>query len=139
MRRRIWTFIRQADILFSFAIGLPSMIRPGDTDTQLPLNLKDEDLDEDTQIMPAARPKNELTQVSYSIAKAELAFTFGRIAEATLGVDAVPYEEIMKLDNELRDAYFKLPPDLHWKSMAEAHLDPATHVTMRMNISIGSI
>lgn len=136
MRRRIWTFIRQADILFSYNIGLPSMIRSSDTDTQLPLNLKDDDIDEDTQVVPEPRPIGEFTQISYLIAKAELAFIFGRIAEATQGVDATPYDEIVKLDNELRDAYFRLFPELRWKPLAESQLDPATTVTMRINISL---
>lgn len=36
MRRRIWTFVRQSDLMFSFQLGLPSMIRLGDCDTALP-------------------------------------------------------------------------------------------------------
>lgn len=35
MRRRVWTFVRQSDLLFSFQVGLPSMIRTVDSDTEL--------------------------------------------------------------------------------------------------------
>lgn len=136
MRRRLWTFIRQADILFSYAVGLPSMIRSSDTDTDLPSNLKDEDFDEDTQMPPAARPNTEFTPISYLIAKADISFVFGRIAESEAGIQSVPYDEIMKLDNELKDAYHSLPPVLHMKPMEESQLDPATTLTMRMNISL---
>ena len=136
MRRRLWTFVRQADILFSFAVGLPSMIRSGDTDTDLPMNLKDEDFDEDTQIPPLSRPNTEFTPVSYLISKADIAFVFGRIAEATSGVDTPHYDEIMKLDNEIKDAYHSLSPVLHMKPMEESQLDPAATLTMRMNISL---
>jgi hypothetical protein len=136
MRRRLWNFIRHSDILVSFAIGLPNMIRSTDTDTELPANLKDEDFDEDTQMMPSPRPKTEFTAVSYLIAKSELAAIFGRIAETTQGVNASPYEDILKLDTEIRDAYHSTFPVLHMKSPEESQLDPATTLTMRMNISL---
>ena len=136
MRRRLWTFVRQADVLFSFAVGLPSMIRSGDTDTDLPTNVKDDDFDEDTQTPPPARPNTEFTQVSYLIAKADIAFVFGRIAESTSSVQTPPYEEIMKLDNEIKDAYHSLSPVLHMKPMEDSQLDPAATLTMRMNISL---
>ena len=136
MRRRLWTFIRQADILFSFAVGLPSMVRSGDTDTDLPSNLKDEDFDEDTQIPPVSRPNSEFTPVTYLIAKADIAFVFGRIAEIELGVASAGYDEIMRLDNEIKDAYHSLAPVLVMKPMEESQLDPASTLTMRMNISL---
>ena len=136
MRRRLWSFIRQVDVLFSFAVGLPSMIRSSDTDTEIPMNLKDEDFDEDTQIVPMSRPNTEFTVVSYLIAKSDLAFVFGRIAETTSGVQPASYEEIMKLDNEIRDAYLTLSPHLHMKPIEESQFDPASLLTMRMNISL---
>ena len=136
MRRRLWTFIRQADILFSFSVGLPSMVRSGDTDTDLPSNLKDEDFDEDTQIPPVSRPNSDFTPITYLIAKSDIAFVFGRIAEAELGVSSASYDEIMKLDNEIKDAYHSIAPVLHMKTMEESQLDPAATLTMRMNVSL---
>lgn len=36
MRRRIWAFVRQCDILLSFQLALPGMIRSNTCDAELP-------------------------------------------------------------------------------------------------------
>ena len=76
MRRRIWTFVRTADLLFSFQVALPSMIRIGDSDTELPSNLFDDEFDEDSTSLPPSRPATEATPISYMIAKGRLSFGF---------------------------------------------------------------
>ena len=136
MRRRVWTFVRQSDLLFSFQLGLPSMIRLGDCDTELPRNIFDEEFDEDTKILPPSRPLTTPTPVSYMIAKANLAFTFGRIVESLHAVRSSPYEEIMRLDQEYREAYANMPPHLQLMSIDEAMLDPVNTLMMRFNLSI---
>ncbi|PGH12733.1 hypothetical protein AJ79_04094 [Helicocarpus griseus UAMH5409] len=109
MRRRVWTFIRQADLLFSFQVGLPAMIRSGDSDTELPRNLYDEDFNEDSTELPPERPLNEPAPASYIIAKGRLAFAFGRVLEHTQKVNGSSYEEVMELDHLLRQARDMVP------------------------------
>ncbi|MCJ1449008.1 MAG: hypothetical protein MMC23_009527, partial [Stictis urceolatum] len=135
MRRRIWTFVRQADLLFSFQMGLPSMIRSDDCDTELPRNLFDEDFDEESTILPPSRPNSDWTPVSYMVAKSIITFVFGKIVEATHAVHAAPYEDIMKLDNELHDAYHSLPSLLHQKTAEESSLEPVNTIMMRFHVS----
>ena len=136
MRRRVWTFVRQSDLLFSFQIGLPSMIRLDDCDTELPRNLYDEEFDEDTQILPPSRPSTSPTPVSYMIAKAQLAFVFGRVVENLHAVQQSPYEEIMRLDSDLRTTYANLAPNLQLRSMEESMMDPITNLMQRFHLSI---
>ena len=81
IRRRVWTFVRQSDLLFSFQIGLPSMIRLGDCDTELPRNIFDDEFDEDIKVLPPSRPFTEATPVSYMRAKATMAFAFGKVID----------------------------------------------------------
>lgn len=135
-RRRVWTFLRQSDILFSFQIGLQSMIRTGDCDTELPRNLFDDEFDEDTPILPPARPATEPTPVSYMCAKASMAFEFGRVVERLHSTPNCSYDEIMNLDSNLRAALAELPPHLRMRSIEDSMVDPGALVMQRFNLSI---
>ena len=136
LRRRVWTFVRQSDLLFSFQIGLPSMIRLGDSDTELPRNLFDDEFDEDTQTLPPSRPPSEPTPVSYMSAKASMAFVFGKVVERLHQLTACPYDEIMALDQDLREARAELPPHLRLRSIEDSMMDPGALVMQRFNLSI---
>ncbi|KAL8738466.1 MAG: hypothetical protein Q9181_000722 [Wetmoreana brouardii] len=136
MRRRIWTFVRQSDLLFSFQLGLPSMIRLGDCDTALPGNYHDDDLFEDMKALPPPRPNTEATPVSYMIAKASLSFCFGKIVESLHVVSSCSYEDIMQLDENLRQARAELPPHLRLRTIEESMMDPGDIILQRFFLSI---
>ena len=136
IRRRVWTFVRQSDLLFSFQIGLPSMLRPGDCDTELPRNLYDDEFDEDSKELPPSRPITEPTPVSYMCAKANMSFAFGKVVEKLHSVSTTSYDEIMVLDQELRDARAELPPHLRQRTIEESLIDPGALVMQRFNLSI---
>ena len=136
MRRRVWTFVRQSDLLFSFQIGLPSMIRLSDCDTETPRNIFDEEMDEDSTNLPPSRPCTTPTPVSYMIAKANLAYAFGKIVECLHSVNPPAYEEIVRLDGDLRETYASLPPYLHLQSVEDSTLDPVASVMQRYNLSV---
>ena len=112
MRRRKWAVIRSADILCAFQVGLPSMIRSSETDTNLPSNLFDEDLEESMAVLPAPRPKQDITPVSYMISEHSLTLMFNKILESGNQIIPATYEETMKLDGELREARAQIPQHL---------------------------
>ena len=136
LRRRVWTFVRQSDLLFSFQIGLPSMIRQGDSDTELPRNLFDDEFDEDTKILPPSRPLSEPTPVSYMCAKATMSFAFGKVVERLHQLTSIPYDEVMALDKDLREARAEFPPHLRLRSIEESMMDPGALVMQRFTLSI---
>lgn len=136
LRRRVWTFVRQSDLLFSFQIGLPSMIRSGDCDTELPRNLFDDEFDEDTKVLPPSRPLSEPTPVSYMCAKANMTFSFGKVVERLHQVTSMPYDEIMILDQDLRETRAEFPPHLRLRSIEESMMDPGALVMQRFSLSI---
>ena len=135
MRRRIWTFVRSADLLFSFQVALPSMIRIGDSDTGLPANLFDDEFEEESKTLPASRPTNEATPISYMIAKGRLAFGFGRVLEEINGVNRKGYDEVLKIDKGLRDIYDEIPDYLKLKPMREMSLAPITLIVARFSLA----
>ncbi|EXJ54970.1 uncharacterized protein A1O5_12881 [Cladophialophora psammophila CBS 110553] len=65
MRRRLWFTILELDIQNSIDRGMAASVGPFDWDTLPPLNLHDEDFDESSEKMPAARPMTEFTRTSF--------------------------------------------------------------------------
>lgn len=112
MRRRTWTFIRQADILISFQVGLPSMLGLRPFKCSLPRNLRDEDFDEGCTALPQALPDSEATHISFLIAKAKLAFGFAHAVESINKTDSMQWRKVLEIDRELRDIYDSIP-DYH--------------------------
>jgi hypothetical protein len=135
MRRRIWTFVRSADLLFSFQVALPSMIRIGDSDTELPNNLFDDEFDENSTTLPPSRPPTEATPISYMIAKGRLSFGFGRVLEEVNDVNKKGYDEVLKIDRGLRDIYEGIPEYLKLKPMREMSLAPISLIMARFSLA----
>ena len=135
MRRRVWTFVRYSDILFSFQIALPCMIRMGDTDTDIPRNIHDDEFDEDSLELPPARPLSEVTSVSYMIAKAKLVLGFGRVLEETNGVVKHGYDEVLKIDRGLRDVFESIPEHLRLRPMSEQTMAPISLIMARYSLA----
>lgn len=139
MRRRVWTFVRQADILFSYQVGLPSMIRSVDSDTELPRNLFDDDFEEDCKELPLSRQLNEPTTISYLIAKARLTYAFSRVVEQSSAISSASYEKVMELDAELRQAKDLIPDHLQIRPMMECQSDPINLIMSRFAVSCPEI
>lgn len=137
MRRRVWAFVRQADLMFSFQFGLPSMIRTDCIDTEIPRNLYDDELQEDMKDLPPSRPDSEMTPMSYMIAKARLTFCFGKIVERTQSVHVPPtYEEVMKLDAELQENHDNIPQHLKMRSLQDSASDPSNLIMERYGLEL---
>jgi hypothetical protein len=103
MRRRLWNTILEVSLQSSLVSGGPCFIQMNEFDTQPPGNYDDEDLD---AVEPMSKPSDHYTQSSVAIA---LRQTF----PARLGVvkflndlfSSGTYEETLRLDGELRQAY----------------------------------
>lgn len=136
IRRRVWTFVRQCDLLISFQFGLPAMIRSDHIDTEIPRNLYDDELFEDMKSLPPSRPAFEATPMSYMITKARMTFLFGRIVERAQSVSNPPsYDETLKFDAELREARSQVPALLQMRSFQESARDPANLIMQRLGLS----
>ncbi|TVY81346.1 Equisetin cluster transcription factor eqxF, partial [Lachnellula suecica] len=109
MRRRVWHHISQIDLLASFHIGLPGMVEDIESDTLYPRNLRDEDFGEDSTELPPSRPDSELTRSSYMICKSRLCHVCGKIASLANRLTTPPYDEVMRMDGLLHEAYANVP------------------------------
>ncbi|KAI9835017.1 MAG: hypothetical protein M1837_003975 [Sclerophora amabilis] len=136
MRRRVWTFVRQMDILISFQIGLPSMVRAEDCDTASPRNIYDDEFWDGISELPPSRPSTEPTPISYMITKSGLAYVFGKIVEQTSSLVSTPYERVMELNDELMRARTSMPPHLQMRSIEQSISDPANLIMQRFNLDL---
>ncbi|KAL2824475.1 hypothetical protein BDW59DRAFT_147404 [Aspergillus cavernicola] len=135
MRRRTWALLRMADAMFSHQVSLPNTIYSYQCDTQVPINLLDEDFGPETQIMPPPRPNDEPTPTAYMIAKVKLCKEMSDILQATNRVDGkIPYEEILRFDTQLRGIYQEFPPHLQAVPLEGCH-DPITVIMRRFSIN----
>ncbi|CAK7202241.1 hypothetical protein SEUCBS139899_004963 [Sporothrix eucalyptigena] len=134
MRRRTWALVRMCDVMFSHQVSLPNMIYDHDCDTQLPLNIFDEEFGPNTKVLPPSRPNSEPTPIAYMIAKVKLCLELGNILQATTRVGKpVPYEEILRFDKRLREVKEEIPSHLKLQPL-EGSQDPLTLIIARFNI-----
>jgi hypothetical protein len=138
MRRRVWSFIRQMDTVFSFQLALPGMVKSTDTDTRLPRNIFEDEFGPESKVLPAERPNTEPTPVSYMITKALISCEFGDILAELNAVGGKPisYDDILKRDNRLRDIRNSMAPHLRLRPMEECTHDPATLLMQRFTLDI---
>jgi hypothetical protein len=136
MRRRIWSNIYVFDVLTSFAIGLPGMIRQIQSDTKTPRNLLDTDFGPESLELPPSRPSSELSPVSYSIAKAAIVKIFAKAADVSHSVEPPDYAEVQKLSAELDLVHENIKPPLNYTPMQEWILDPPPVIFNRFKLEI---
>ncbi|KAF7157474.1 hypothetical protein CNMCM5623_001735 [Aspergillus felis] len=110
MRRRLWNTILEVNLQSSLTSGSPSLLSVNDFDTAPPNNFDDEQL-EAQDLVP--RPAGDFTKVSVAVALrrtfpyrlAVVKFLNGLTSPGT-------YEETLRLDVDLREAYRKLAQTL---------------------------
>ena len=122
MQRRIWAALSHLDLQTSCQIGLPRMIKEGMSDTRDPSNLLDEDFDENTQLLPPSRNPNEITPVSYGVAKNGISAILGTIIDSANSALPIPYDEVMRLDAILDDVHEKTPDSLRLRNIRDMNL-----------------
>lgn len=135
-RRRMWHLIVQVDLLASFHIGLPGMVQAIESDTELPRNLRDVDFHEDSTELPPSRPESEMTEMSYSLTKGNIARVFGQIAQESNRLSPSTYNEILRLDGLLNQAFAEVPEFFRIVPIELAITDPTSLVIQRYSIAM---
>jgi hypothetical protein len=131
MRRRLWFFISQHELLFSVKVGLPRAIRFSECDTRPPRNLHDEELYLGMKELPPSRPESEQTDVSYFIAKFPTMQAYGNVIEFLHIVQPQPYQEVLRLDRILIESLETVPTLFRVRSFEEMKNDPPHRIMER--------
>jgi len=96
----------------SFISGLPSMLRFVEHDTALPRNIFDWEWNKSTQVLPESRPISDLTPIAFVKAKMAILQPVERIIDFVNSVKSYPYEDFVKLDDDLEATWQTIPTDL---------------------------
>jgi hypothetical protein len=112
MRRRTWLYVECFDLLQSFQVGLPPVSRAEQTDSETPGNYLETDLDEDMTSLPVPRPYSESTPILWYCYKYRLVKVLHRVSHASLAIERPPYEETMKIHQDLVAIYKQMPPSI---------------------------
>jgi hypothetical protein len=112
------------------------MIQQIQSDTARPSNLLDTDFGPQSQQLPPSRPSDEMSTVSYSIAKADLAGIFAKACDMSHRVQPPEYEAIMEQDGLLQEAYKKTPSALRFRSMFESINDAPAIIMNRIKLEL---
>ncbi|KAH7372239.1 hypothetical protein BKA66DRAFT_572363 [Pyrenochaeta sp. MPI-SDFR-AT-0127] len=136
MRRRVWAAVRSIDLLFSAQAGLPPIVRPGDTNTEIPRNIYDDELFEDMKTLPPSRPESEATPTLFLINRTRLIYKLGEAVERMDTLTCSSYDTIMKIDTEARELRDNISPHLKMRSMDESARDPSTLIMQRFTLDL---
>ena len=136
MRRRTWSMIFQHDLVTSALVGLPRMIREGETDAAEPKNLLDADFDEEMTELPHPRPSTDMTPVAYAIFKTRLLRQLGLIVDQINAINPPPYEDVMRLDSQLTTTHAALPPYLTMRPLSLSLTDRADLILRRYALEV---
>ncbi|KAL5329417.1 hypothetical protein ACEPPN_002929 [Leptodophora sp. 'Broadleaf-Isolate-01'] len=135
-RRRLWIMIFQLDLTTSAQVGLPRMIREGDTDTAEPKNLLDSDFDEGITELPHPRPDTDATPVAYVIFKVRLLRQLGSIMDQLNSMTPPSYDEVLRLDSKLNETHTTLPPYLTMRPLSLSITDSVDLILRRFALEV---
>lgn len=136
MRRRVWAIISMIDVLISFQLGLPSMVRTLQSDTEPPRNLLDRDFNVNDEALPPSRGVEELTPSSYTRAKLKIVRVFADASEMSHATIPPTQDFIIALDHQLEEAKAQVPPLLQMPDISELVTDPAEQLMCRFNLDL---
>jgi hypothetical protein len=136
MRRRVWAVIFELDAITSAQFGLPRMILQSQCDTADPLNLLDEDFDENIVHLPPPRPETEHTTTQFLVTKNRLLSVFAAILDLASSPRPPSYREVMRLDRVLHDTYQTIPSGLRERPIAKSITDGPDMIARRILLAL---
>lgn len=131
MRRRTWHTLEYFDVVYSFQLGVPPIVQGETVDAQLPSNLRDDEFDEDTAVLPRPRPALDFTPALGFAFHSRQVKLLRRVVRQALAVAPPPYGDVRRLDADLRALRADAPPALRHRPVRESGLADAPDVIMR--------
>ncbi|TVY73505.1 Fusarisetin A cluster transcription factor fsa6 [Lachnellula suecica] len=135
MRRRVWAALKQMDSMISFQLGLPSIICLENCDAKSPRILLDSDFDTDTKALPASRSDNEPeNRLLWFFVKDRIMTSFSKVCQDALSFKKKSPNEILQLDEKVRQMYTAIPDVLRARPLCESIADPPFLIMTRLYV-----
>ncbi|MCJ1404916.1 hypothetical protein MMC11_008142 [Xylographa trunciseda] len=136
IRRRLWMCVVQMDLLLSFQLGLPTMIRTNEYNAEAPRYLHDEELYEDMEELPPSRSPSEPTRISYLITKNHLLQGFAKVIQYLHDGSEHSYNRVLELNDELILARSRIPLQLRLQDEPQPEIIPRSTALERMQLQM---
>ncbi|KAH0371689.1 hypothetical protein KCU65_g1799, partial [Aureobasidium melanogenum] len=131
MRRRAWYYIEIFDITMSANQGIPAMINEDECDCQFPINLLDEDFDENITVLPPPRPDTTHIPMLFFTCKAKALRLLRPIIRHALSSRRYNVEETKSLHESLERSHQNIPPSLRIRPVAETSFVDQDYLIMQ--------
>ncbi|KEQ72468.1 hypothetical protein M436DRAFT_48460 [Aureobasidium namibiae CBS 147.97] len=131
MRRRAWYYIEIFDMTMSAHQGIPAMINEDECDCQLPINLLDEDFDENTAVMPPPRSDTTHIPMLFFTSKAEALRLLRPVVRHSLSNRRYDLEETNRLHESLERSRQSVPPSLRIRTINETSFVDQDYLIMQ--------
>ncbi|THW17021.1 hypothetical protein D6D24_04135 [Aureobasidium pullulans] len=131
MRRRAWHYIEVFDITMSAQQGIPAMINEDECDCQFPVNLLDEDFDENTTVMPSPRSHATHIPMLFFTCKVVAVRHLRPIIRHALSSRRYDLEETNRLHEALEISHQSIPPSLRIRPIAETSFVDQDYLIMQ--------
>lgn len=121
MRRRLWFTILEMEVQASLDRGMGASLGPFDWDCLAPLNIHDEDFDQDIEKMPPPRPVTTFTRTSFlCLAQQHLPLRLEILSKINSIRACLQSDDAIELDQRIRQILDALPrwTDTAGKAMA---------------------
>lgn len=133
MRRRVWVLVLNADLLFSFQLGLPPIVRHEEYDTSRARNVFEHQLYPGMQSLPTEQPADAPTFISYWIANDLLLRPFRYIVEEMNRLTPTNYTQVLALDRQLAENRSQIAPHLRHET-ADVASDNGINILKRIQL-----
>ena len=135
MRRRVFQFVYQTDLLCSFQIGLAPAVHGIEYDAQPAQNYHESQLSPVMASLPPALDSSEPTYYSYFVAQNRLFRVFGDIVEQLNAITSLPYPKVLDLSGRLDNAFDQIPPHLK-RTLPDSATDSPRLVLQRIELEL---
>ncbi|CAH0016003.1 unnamed protein product [Clonostachys rhizophaga] len=129
MRRRVWFTLRSYDMLASYQQGMPNMVHEDGHDTDHPMNLTDDDFDEDSVVLNP-RPVIDPFPITFYVQKSKLLPMLRRVMSHALGIKPLTFLQAQGIAGELGEWHTTMPPCLRYRSFRETSFTDPNYTIM---------
>lgn len=110
MKKRLWATIAELELQSSLESGIQSSLTALHSDTSLPANLPDDAFSSETDEMPASRPLEHFTSVSYlRLALQSLPFRIRLTHVLNDPSNIIDYSDVLHYDAQIHELLSKIP------------------------------
>ena len=133
MRRRVWMFAYEYDVLCSYQLGMVSFLNRGMCDTKPPSNLKDADFSPD-HVPDDARSHEEYTPILMELYHIQFVEIYGEVVSLSHTVDHSAKPDLKTLHARLDKIHNSLPQVLKTVPISDCILDPPELILDRFRL-----